>query len=561
MLGAMWNFRRLLLLVALTATCAQAAEERWIKVTAGQFTILTAASERPARKWAAELERFHRGLQGAVPVPLERLRPVTVVLFKNDRAMEPYVPLENGRPAKMGGLFVRIDDLNVIMLSLTRDAQETRHVVLHEAVHWHLAARGERWPLWLDEGLAELYATFEFPDAERERLGAPLAGHLRQLRTGKFIPLTQLIATDRSSLLYNESARGNIFYAQSWALAHLLFFGDQASGAANLERYLARLKTGGPAGDSFASVFGSDLAALEQRLRGYAPVSVERKSTVARAAVPEAELVIADAGRIEVELAKGALLLGARGPAAAERQLIAATELAPRDARAWELLGISTSLAATAASSPKAMDAAVAHFRRALDLDPTRVAAYEGIAGLAYSTESFSPELTELLRRGLVLAPGNPMIEVGLASAELRSGRRAAGQAQLERLVALDPTGAQPATKLARQVLEDDQLKADFAAVEALARESRYADLIVVLDRALARELAPASRQRVSELRGRMGDFKTVFDAIARVNRGDAMGANALLVELMATNPEKAVADTARQVLDRIARETPAARP
>ena len=40
------------------------------------------------------------------PVPVARLRPVTVVLFRNDRTMEPYLPLENGRPAKLGGFFV-----------------------------------------------------------------------------------------------------------------------------------------------------------------------------------------------------------------------------------------------------------------------------------------------------------------------------------------------------------------------------------------------------------------------------------------------------------------------
>ena len=152
----------------------RAADEPWIKVTAEYFTILTAAGEPVARKWAIELEQFRRGLQAIFPTPAERLRPVTVVLFKNDRAMEPFVPLENGRPAKMGGLFVRANDVNTIMVSLARNARETRHVILHEAVHWHLSAREGALPLWLDEGLAEVYATFEVPDAKTYTFGAAL---------------------------------------------------------------------------------------------------------------------------------------------------------------------------------------------------------------------------------------------------------------------------------------------------------------------------------------------------------------------------------------------------
>src|SRR4051812_44150580 len=87
-----------------------AAGGKWLKVSTPHFTVLTAASEAIARARAIELEQFRGALQAALPVPVERLRPVTVVLFKNRRTLEPFLPLENGRPAKIDGYFARTDD-------------------------------------------------------------------------------------------------------------------------------------------------------------------------------------------------------------------------------------------------------------------------------------------------------------------------------------------------------------------------------------------------------------------------------------------------------------------
>jgi hypothetical protein len=154
---------RLAVIAALPAGFTRAAEDGWVKAATEHFTILTPAGADVARKWAIELEQFRRALQASVPVAVNRLRPVTVVLFKDNDAMDAFAPLENGRPVKIGGFFVRANDINTIMLSVARKDRETRHVIFHEAVHWHLSAREGLMPLWLGEGLAEVYATFETP--------------------------------------------------------------------------------------------------------------------------------------------------------------------------------------------------------------------------------------------------------------------------------------------------------------------------------------------------------------------------------------------------------------
>jgi hypothetical protein len=70
-----------------------AKEQRWVSVSSPYFTVLTPESERVARVWASELERFRLMLQQVVVAPEKRLRPVTVVLFSSDRAMRPFKPL------------------------------------------------------------------------------------------------------------------------------------------------------------------------------------------------------------------------------------------------------------------------------------------------------------------------------------------------------------------------------------------------------------------------------------------------------------------------------------
>ncbi len=485
-----------------------------MKVTADYFTVLTTAGEPAARKWAVELAEFRRGLQALVPVSVERLRPVTVVLFKSDRAMEPYLPLENGQPARIGGLFVRTNDLNTIMLSLARPERETRHVIFHEAVHWHLGALGQSLPLWLSEGLAELFATFEVADATRCQIGSPLPGHVAQLDGSRLLPLAQLVATQPGSVLYNETRRGNIFYAESWALVHLLLLGDGAEGGARLKRYIELQRSALTPDAAFRTAFGGSYEQVEARLRAYM-----RERNFRPESRPHAEAgvacVVSAVSAGEVELTKGSLLAGSRDAATGEAYLRRATELMPRDPRAWELLGISLATRAAATTDGKLMDQAAAYFRRAIAVSPRQWSSYEGLAGLVYSMATFQPDDATTLAHGLALAPDNRSIEVGLAACEIRAGNPAAGRQRLERICALDPERATSASRYALRILTREHYKTDLAEVEKLAGASRFHEAVAVLDRALARDLAAADRQVMMGLRRGLSEIVKATPAAA----------------------------------------------
>jgi tetratricopeptide (TPR) repeat protein len=589
--------RTLLLGLTLLAGVARGAEEKWVKAVTDHFTILTTEGESVARRWAIELEQFRRGLQTAVPVPAERLRPVTVVLFRHARAMEPYVPLEGGKPAKIGGFFVRANDINTIMLSAARNAAETRRVIFHEAVHWHLSAREGYMPLWLGEGLAEVYATFELPNTRSYAFGAPMEEHVGRLREESLLPLPKLLGIGRDSLLYNEVTRSGIFYAQSWALVHFLLFGEQAPGRGAVQRYLELLPEVRSADDAFVTAFGADYATLEVQLRRYIAGGSYHKHVYSRSTADIARAVkLAPAGPADVALAKGSLLLGARSADEAEPYLGQAAELAPGDPRPWELLGhiaverkdFATALsvlskAAAAGSTsylvyynlavarlpellqpwlpnvpvdPRAMDEAAANFRRAIALSPSHVASYEGLAGLMRGMATPLAGDRDLLVRGTLQAPGNVMIEAGMAAADIRAGRRAEGRARLERLCVRHPNATSAGMLYARRLLEAERLQGEIDEINRLTAANRLEEVIVIADGALARDLEPGAREFMGSVRRRMVDYQRVRDAVGRANAGDAPAAVRLLDELLAGAPDPVVAEEARRIRNRLAAGT-----
>ncbi len=593
------------LLIAFSAIggprAARAADETWSKVTTDHFTLLTTAGEAAARRWAIEFEQFRRGLQHAMPVAVERLRPVTVVLFKQDRAMQPYLPLEHGRPARLGGFFVRANDINTIMLSLARDAEETRRVIFHEAVHWHLSAGDGSLPLWLGEGLAEVYATFEVPSAKTYAFGAALKEHVGRLRDEQLLPLPKLLGIGRDSLLYNEGTRASIFYAQAWAFVHFLHFGEGSPGPAAVRRYLDLLPIVRSPDDAFFTAFGADYAEIDRRLRRYIASGSYHKHVYPRVTDDIARRIkVGPAAPADIALAKGSLLLGARTAEDAEPHLGRAAELAPLDPRPWELLGhvaigrkdfvtaqvvLGKAVAAGSTSylvhhnlavarlpeltepwlpnlgiDPRAMDAAAADFRRAIGLSPTHVPSYEGLAGVVHGMATFRADDMDLLARGLVQSPGNPMIEAGLAAAEGRAGRPEEGRARLERLCARHPTGNGVGLMYARRLLAIETLKAESEAITSLTAEGQLDQVIAIAERALARPLDASSRTYMESVLRRMRGYQGVRAAVERANDGDAAAARQRLEALLATQPEPAVLAEAQRVLREISKQAEAAR-
>jgi len=141
-------------------------------------------------------------------------------------------------------------------------------VIFHEYTHLVTSLTPREWPIWLKEGLAELYSSFDVKE-NKVTLGAPISHHVMLLRENKFIPLPTLMGVQRDSPIYNEREKRGIFYAQSWALCHYLMFGDKNARQPQMVEYVKLINQGVGADRAFTQALKSDTAAVEKELRRY----------------------------------------------------------------------------------------------------------------------------------------------------------------------------------------------------------------------------------------------------------------------------------------------------
>lgn len=260
----------LLLLLFVGLLCREGdAATRWTRLRSANFTFVGDASERQIRRVAQQLEQFREVMLRALPPAASRSPVPTVVLvFADDRSFEPFKPTYEGRTIQLGGFFQGDEDVNYIAVSAGRSEFAVR-VVFHEYSHFLVSNSVGVIPVWVNEGLAEVYETFEERDGGRSALiGIAPRDHLQLLLSRSLIPLAELMAVDHASPLYNEGSRRGLFYAESWALMHYLTFGSETR-RAQLLRYLTSVRGGLSSEQALREAFEAEPSVLEQELRNY----------------------------------------------------------------------------------------------------------------------------------------------------------------------------------------------------------------------------------------------------------------------------------------------------
>ena len=264
-----------LLLLAVMWPCRDAsAQSRWTRLRSANFTFVgERRAERQVRRVAQQLEQFRETMLRAIPSSAQASAQsspgsTVVIVFADDRSFTPYKPKFQGKTVEIAGFFVGGTDASYIAVNGGLRDYAVR-TVFHEYSHYLVANSLGITPPWVSEGLAELYETMEERDGGKGALiGRAAPELLDQLRSRTLIPLTELMAVERSSPMYNEGNRRGLFYAQSWALMHYLTFGSEPR-RAQLMTYLNSLRGGATSDEAFRKAFEGDVATLEQELRQY----------------------------------------------------------------------------------------------------------------------------------------------------------------------------------------------------------------------------------------------------------------------------------------------------
>ncbi|MGA2801248.1 MAG: hypothetical protein ABSE97_02585 [Verrucomicrobiota bacterium] len=319
------------------------AQRQWFGTRTAHFNIYSCGAPEKVFRVAGQLEEFcetYSQLAGAQAVASP---PIVVMVFPDHESMKPFLPLYNGQPENLSGFFQHGNGENLIVLSLPQAgaASMDMSVVFHEYTHLLFRRNDRIWPLWLKEGMAEVYSTFA-TTGYAALIGRPIEHHLRLLAKQPLMPLTELFAVTHDSPQYNEREHQGMFYAESWLLAHFLVAGDNPDYKSRFGKYTVLLREGQAPVQAFTNALQTPLPVVESELRRYlargrfAPIQVAFSENVA---LPKA-ISTWNLTPVEVYFCLGDELLRIDRPDAAEKYFADAQKLAPASPLPYEGLGL-----------------------------------------------------------------------------------------------------------------------------------------------------------------------------------------------------------------------------
>ena len=452
------------------------AQKRWFEARTTHFHTYSCGSTPEVARLAAHLEQFHQAYAALAGAQAVTSPPIVVLAFPDHDALREFLPRYDGKPANLAGFFIRSSDENLIVMSLAAQESGGLETILHEYAHLLLRRNQRVWPLWLNEGMADIYATFEVTGEHTVRIGRPMELYLEVLARRPLMSLRQLCAVTHDSSEYNERERQGIFYAESWLLTHYLMCGASPDYRARFGGMTGLLRLGQFPEQALTNSFRVTLTQMEAQLRAY----LERGRFVPQPLTTSANLLqpqpLATRGLTPVEtlFRLGDELLRLGRFEEAERYFSAAQKLAPASALGYEGMG----LLAGERGHP---EAAAEALRQALQLSSKSFLAHfvyarEKFRLAARSQDTFSrvpaPAAAEIrteLERSLELMPEFGPAHHLLGVLEFVQGEnRSAGEAQLARALQLEPENQSYALTLAQAQLMAEAIQAARQTLEPL---------------------------------------------------------------------------------------------
>ena len=250
--------RTLLIVLALLPVIAR-GEQRWLKATSTNFEVYTTAGERKAREAVLYFEQVNSFFQKAVHSTRSTKGRVRIIAFQSAREYKPYQIYE-GRQGYAGG---GPDRDEIVMQSIS---EENYPIAVHEYVHI-LLKPVKNIPLWLNEGLAQLYQSLH-PLGKKVVVGELLPGGLDTLQPNNWLDVATLCAVDQNSPYYtNDHSKVSVFYAESWALTHMLFLSEPYR--PKFGELIHLVLAGTEPADAFRKAFGKSMREVLDDLRSY----------------------------------------------------------------------------------------------------------------------------------------------------------------------------------------------------------------------------------------------------------------------------------------------------
>ncbi len=330
---------RALVLALLLGLARAGWSAEWIEVRSPNFRVIANTGETRARGVAGELERIRLVFRSAlVNMSQDPGLPIVAFAVRNDESLRELLPeyweREGRKPA---GVFLRGSDKHYVVLSVNTRSEERYRRIYHEYFHLLLSLNVQRLPVWLNEGLAEFWEQTVIRGS-RVNMGTPNASHIELLYREPMMPLHELLSIEQNPHV-SDPDRVGIFYAQAWALTHLLMFGEKGEGATSLGKYVRMVEEGSDSRQAFVSLFGG-FDGMEKKLERYVRlVRMPGLQMEAPEKIDDDSFAVAVLSEAAAAAARGNFLVSGARPDAALPLLERALALAPANALALESMG------------------------------------------------------------------------------------------------------------------------------------------------------------------------------------------------------------------------------
>jgi tetratricopeptide (TPR) repeat protein len=246
--------------IAVTALATPAlAADHWVRMATPDFELYTAAGEKQGRDTIRHFEKVREFFLRASPVRSLGDFPLRIFQFDTESQYKPFRPIEVtvasfvATPARE---YILMGDRTLNNFGLS----------IHEYMHLIVRHSGLKLPVWLNEGWADVYSTLR-PMGKDTAVGDLLPERIASLASEKWLDFDTLTSVDRNSPIYHEESRVGIFYAESWALAHMLYLSPEYKD--NFGKFVMALNSGKSTSEACQVAFGRSSSAVFQDLHSY----------------------------------------------------------------------------------------------------------------------------------------------------------------------------------------------------------------------------------------------------------------------------------------------------
>jgi len=98
---------------------APVVQQHWFEARTAHFNIYSCGPTQEVARVGGRLEQFRDAYSMLAGVEAVASPPIVVIAFPTHEALEPFLPLYQGKPANLAAFFHRSSDENLIALSLT----------------------------------------------------------------------------------------------------------------------------------------------------------------------------------------------------------------------------------------------------------------------------------------------------------------------------------------------------------------------------------------------------------------------------------------------------------